>query len=161
MLEIFENFVNKSENDNEWLLFFEDDVRPVNIDVNEDLTKLYNVPLDAELIRPYIGKNEQCNLQDVKYNVSFNGGLNHALYISSGGCKKVLNYARKYQWKYICDIDIYKIARGCSGFPTGYDCWSLDSCNGNNDISWRLEEHEKINTYHLSHVIFNQTSNWI
>jgi hypothetical protein len=63
MLEIFENFVNNRETENDWLLYFEDDVRPINLDKSEDLTKLYNIPLDAELIRPYMGKNEICNLK--------------------------------------------------------------------------------------------------
>jgi hypothetical protein len=68
MLEIFENFVNES-NENEWMLFFEDDVRPININSNKDLTKLYNIPYDAELIRPYIGLNEQCELRNINYKV--------------------------------------------------------------------------------------------
>ena len=60
-LEIFEKFVNES-NGNEWLLHFEDDVRPVNIDVNENLNYLYNIPKDAEFIRPCLGHNKHCKL---------------------------------------------------------------------------------------------------
>jgi len=56
MLEIFENFVNKYEK--QWLLYLEDDVRPINVDKNDNLNILYNIPADAELIRPYIGKNK-------------------------------------------------------------------------------------------------------
>lgn len=159
MLEVFENFVNESTSENSWLLYFEDDVRPINIDVEEDLTKLYNIPFDAELIRPYIGKNEHCDLKNVNYRISYSGGLNHAFYISVSGCKKVLNYAKKYKWKYVCDIDIYKLAKFCGGFPTGYDGWSLIACDNNNDITCKLEEHEKISMYQLSNCIFNQTSN--
>ena len=157
MLEIFDNFVNNSNSLNEWLLYFEDDVRPINI--TKDLTKLYNIPYNAELIRPYIGKNEQCDLQNIKYNISYGGGLNHAFYISISGCKKVLNYAKKYKWKYSCDIDLYKLAKYCGKYPTGYDGWSLSGCNNNNDITQLIEENEKIYMYQLSHCIFNQTSN--
>jgi len=158
MLEIFENFVNESM-DNDWILYFEDDVRPINVDTNENLTKLYNIPCDAELIRPYIGKNEQCNIANVNYNISFGGGLNHAFYISVYGAKKILNYTKKYNWKHCCDIDIFKIAKHCRLFPTGYDGWDLSSSNGINDITEKLEEEEKINMYQMSHCIFNQTSN--
>jgi len=159
MLEIFDNFVNENTNENSWLLYFEDDVRPINIDIKEDLTKLYNIPCDAELIRPYIGKNEHCDLKNINYCISYGGGLNHAFYISVSGCKKVLNYAKKYKWKYICDIDIYKLAKFCGGFPTSYDGWSLIACNNNNNITPLLEEHEKIVMYQLSNCIFIQTSN--
>ena len=157
MLEIFEKFVNESV-DNEWLLYFEDDVRPINIDKEQDLTKLYNVPIVAELIRPYLGKNEQCDITNVNYKISYGGGLNHAFYISTNGCIKVLHYANKYKWRHVCDVDLYKLATHCCRFPTGYDGWSLLGCDGNNNITEQLEEHEKINMYHLSHCIFNQTS---
>ena len=158
MLEIFENFINESV-DNEWLLYFEDDVRPINIDKTQDLTKLYNVPNDAEFIRPYMGMNESCDIRNISYKYSYSGGNNHAFYISTNGCKKVLNYVKKYKWKYICDIDLYKLAKKCGRYPTGYDNWSLLACNGNNDITECLNEDEKINMYQLSHCIFNQTSN--
>lgn len=157
MLEIFDKFVNESI-DNEWLLFFEDDVRPINLDKEQDLTKLYNVPSDAELIRPYIGKNEHCDITNINYRISYGGGYNHAFYISTSGCKKVLHYANKYKWRHNADIDLYKLAKHCGGFPSGYDGWSLFGCDGNNDITYQLKEHEKINMYHLSHCIFNQTS---
>jgi len=159
MLEIFDNFVSENTNQNSWLLYFEDDVRPINIDVKEDLTKLYNIPCDAELIRPYNGKNEKCELKNVTCKISYGGHLNHAFYISVSGCKKVINYAKKYNWKYNCDIDIYKLAKHCGNFPTGYDDWSLTACNNNNDITSMLEEDEKIVMYQLSNCIFNQTSN--
>lgn len=157
MLEIFNKFVNESI-DNEWLLYFEDDVRPINLDKEQDLTKLYNVPADAELIRPYMGKNEQCDITNVNYRISYGGGYNHAFYISTKGCRKVLHYANKYKWRHNCDIDLFKLARHSGRFPTGYDGWSLSGCDGNNDITGQLEEHEKINMYHLSHCVFNQTS---
>jgi hypothetical protein len=160
MLEIFDDFVNenKNTNENKWLLYFEDDVRPINISNEEDLTKLYNVPNDAELLRPYIGKNENCNFKNINYKISYSGGLNHAFYISILGCKKVLNYAKKYEWKYICDIDLYKIAKFCGGFPTGFDGWTLNSVNNNNDITTHLDENEKLIMYSLDTIIFNQTS---
>lgn len=160
MLEIFDNFVNDNATatENKWLLYFEDDVRPINISTEEDLMKLYNVPSDAELIRPYIGKNENCDLTNVNYRVSYAGGLNHAFYISLAGCKKVLHYAKKYKWKYVCDIDLYKLAKFCGGFPTGCDGWSLTACNNNNDITPKLDENEKIVMYHLDTIIFDQTS---
>ena len=157
MLEIFENFVNQSIG-NEWFLYLEDDVRPINIDKDEDLTKLYNIPSDAELIRPYIGNNEHCDFKNVHYKKSYGGGYNHAFYISTNGCKKVLNYSKKYKWKYACDTDLYKLSRYYGSYPTGYDGWSLISCSGNNDITNVLQEDEKINMYQLSHCIFNQTS---
>lgn len=156
MLEIFERFVSTS-NGNEWLLFFEDDVRPVNISKGEDLTVLYNVPVDAELIRPYIGENTKCNLKDLKYKKSFGGGLNHAIYISTSGCQKVLNYTKKYKWGGCADIDLYKIGIYQVGFPTGYDGWSFSSTNGYLNTP-KIEEEEKLNIYHCSHVFFNQTS---
>jgi len=159
MLEIFENFINNSESDNDWLLYFEDDVRPINIDISEDLTKLYNIPKDAELIRPYIGKNESCDLKNINYRLSYGGGLCHALYISVSGCKKVLNYAKKYKWKYICDIDLFKLSKFCGKYPTGYDGWSFKGSNNLNNITDHLEDDEKINIYHMSNIIFTQTSN--
>ena len=109
MLEIFDRFANQG-NANSWMLFCEDDVRPVNIDVNEDLKVLYNIPKDADLIRPYIGSNTTCKLKDVQYKQSFGGGNNHAFYISRKGCIKVLNYVKKYGWKFVCDVDLYKIS---------------------------------------------------
>jgi hypothetical protein len=158
MLEIFEKFVNENI-DNEWLLYFEDDVRPINIDINQDLTKLYNTPYDAELIRPFNGKNERCDIKNISYNISYAGGLTHAFYISVSGCKKVLNYAKKYGWKYNCDIDLCKLAKHCGRYPVRFDTWCLIACNCNNDITEKLEENEKINMYQISHCIFNQTSN--
>lgn len=154
-LEIFDNFANQ-HNDGDWLLLFEDDVRPVNVSLEEDLTKLYNVPVDAEMIRPYIGKNEHCALTDITYNVSYGGGNNHAIYVSVAGCKKIVNYARTYKWKYDGDIDMYKIAKHCRCFPTGLDGWGLNSTRGKNDVV--LEEDGKLSTYQMSYVIFNQTS---
>jgi len=158
MLEIFENFVNEST-DNEWLLYFEDDVRPINIDINQDLTKLYNIPEDSELIRPYIGKNEYCNITNINYNISYGGALAHAFYISTNACKKVLNYTKKYNWKHSCDIDLFMLAKHCGKYPTRYDGWYFQGCGGNNDITENLEEIEKINMYQMSNCIFNQTSN--
>jgi hypothetical protein len=158
LLEIFENFVKESVG-NEWFLFFEDDVRPVNLDSEQDLTKLFNVPVDAELIRPYIGKNEPCDLNTVEYHTSYGGGLNHAIYLSTNACRKLVNYARKYTWKHVGDIDLYKLAKHCGRFPTGLDGWTLHSVGGNNQITPKLQEDEKITMYHLSHIIFNQTSN--
>lgn len=160
MLEIFENFVNKYDNlnKNAWLLYLEDDVRPINVDKNDTLNILYNIPIDAELIRPYIGKNEKINMKNMKYNISYGGGLNHAFYISVSGCKKVINYSKKYKWKYVCDIDLYKLAKHCGGFPTRNDGWNLSSTNNNNDITSLLKENEKINMYSMSNIIFDQTS---
>ena len=158
LLEIFDDFVSQSVG-NEWFLFFEDDVRPVNLGVEQDLTKLFNVPLDAELIRPYIGKNEPCDLKKVKYATSFGGGLNHAIYLSTNACRKVVNYARKYTWRHMGDIDLYKLAKHCGRYPTGLDGWTLQSVDGDNQITPKLQENEKITMYQLSHTIFNQTSN--
>jgi len=160
MLEIFDNFINKYKdiNKNAWLLYFEDDVRPINIEEGEDLTKLYNIPIDAELIRPYIGKNEKVDISNINYHLSYGGGLNHAFYISISGCQKVINYSKKYNWKYICDVDLYKLAKGCGGYPLGIDGWSLRSTNGVNNITPLLDENEKINMYSMSNCIFNQTS---
>jgi hypothetical protein len=160
MLEIFENFVNKYENTNknQWLLYLEDDVRPINIDKNEVLNILYNIPVDAELIRTYIGKNEKINMKNMKYNISYSGGMNHAFYISVSGCKKVLNYVKKHKWKYVCDIDLYKLAKHCGGYPTGIDGWSLASTDNSNNITPLLEEKEKIHMYSMSNIIFDQTS---
>ena len=160
ILEIFDKFVNKYKdiNENAWLLFFEDDVRPVNIPIGTDLGKLYNVPVDAELIRPYIGRNTLCNIKNISYNLTYSGGYAHAFYISVSGCKKIINYANKYGWKYIADIDIYKLGKGCGGFPTGWDGWNLDTVHYNNNISNNILETEKIIMYSMSHVIFNQTT---
>lgn len=157
MLEIFEKYVSNS-NGNEWFLYFEDDVRPTNIDKTENLNILYNIPKDAELIRPYIGYNTSCNLKNLKYKKSFGGGLNHAFYISTSGCQKVLHYAKKYKWKYICDIDLYRLSKYCIDIPTEYDGWSFNAIGGYCDISNILEENEKIFIYHCDHIIFNQTS---
>jgi hypothetical protein len=157
MLEIFENFVSES-NGNEWLLFFEDDVRPVNIDKNENLQFLHNVPKDAELIRPYIGSNALCDFKNLKYKKSFNGGLTHAFYISTTGCKKVLHYVKKYKWLFASDIDLYRLSKYSIEVPTGFDAWGLFYVHGFWELSNKLEEDEKICIYHLDHIIFNQTS---
>ena len=155
MLEIFEKFASTSNN--EWLLFFEDDVRPVNISKEEDLTVLYNVPVDAELIRPYIGENTKCKLKDLKYKKSFGGAYNHAFYISTSGCQKVINYTKKHKWKSYADIDLCKMGKYQVGFPTGYDAWSFTQSEGQLNVP-NMEEEEKLNIYHCSHVFFNQTS---
>ena len=154
--EIFENFINESIG-NEWLLFFEDDVRPVNIDKSEDLNFLYNIPKDAELIRPYIGKNSKCKLNDIQYLFSFGGGLNHAFYISTNGCRKVINYAKKYKWKFNCDIDLYKLSKFNQDIPTGYDGWSFSSTEGICDAVKVDSEDEKLAIYQMNHIL-NQTS---
>ena len=157
MLEIFDNFINESDG-NEWLLFFEDDVRPVNIDISENLNFLYNVPKDAELIRPYMGKNTDSELKDIQYKYSYGGDLYHAFYISTSGCKKVINYVKKYGWKFNSDIDIYKLSKFNQDIPTGYDGWSFISTNGLSDAVKVDSEDEKIAIYHMSNIIFNQTS---
>ena len=159
MLEIFDNFVKKYPNKNAWLLYFEDDVRPVNVEEGEDLSILYNVPKDAELIRPYIGLYEPADMTNIKYSHSYGGGLNHAFYISVSGCKKVLKYVENHKWQFVCDIDLYKLARGCDEYPTELDGWSLRSSDGKNDISKEIPNSDKINMYSMSHVIFDQTSN--
>jgi len=161
MLEIFEKFVNKYKvaKPKAWMLYFEDDVRPINVDEECDLTKLYNIPKDAELIRPYMGKNEKCDLGKAQYKISYGGGNNHAFYISVSGCIKILNYVRKYKWRFVCDIDLYKLGKECSGFPTGYDGWSFSATNYENEISNIVNEDEKISMYSIDKIIFNQTSN--
>ena len=155
-LEIFEKFVNES-NGNEWLLHFEDDVRPVNIDKNENLNFLYNIPKDAELIRPYIGLNTKCKLKDINYTESYGGVNNHAFYISTNGCKKVINYAKKYGWKSNSDIDLYKISKFYTGTPTGYESWRIKG-NPCCDFVNLDSDDEKLIVYHMSNIIFNQTS---
>jgi len=158
MLEIFENFANEDENENRWMLYLEDDVRVINLKEGDNLSILYNVPVDAELIRLYNGKNEPCDITNVKYKISHGGGYCHAFYIKVSACKKVIHYAKKYKWKFICDIDIFKLAKHCGNFPTGYDGWTLSATDNVNDITDKLQEDEKINMYHLTHCIFNQTS---
>ena len=157
MLEIFDKFVNESI-DNEWLLYFEDDVRPVNINKSEDLNFLYNVPKDAELIRPYIGNNTNCVLKDIIYKKSYAGGLTHAFYISTNGCKKVINYAKKYGWKFDIDINLYLLSKFNQDLPSGFDGWSFSSTNGLYDAVKVDSKDEKLAIYHMSHIIFNQTS---
>ena len=157
MLEIFERFVENSDG-NEWLLYFEDDVRPVNIDKEQDLNYLYNIPKDAEMIRPYIGKNKKCDIKDIKYSESFGGGYTHAFYISTLGCKKVLHYVKKYKWKWNIDADLFIISKFYIDTPTGYDGWSKRAINGSCDIHNEISEDEKIAIYHTSHILFNQTS---
>jgi len=73
-------------------------------------------------------------MKNMKYDISYSGGLNHAFYISVSGCKKVLNYAKKHKWKYVCDVDLYKLGKHCGGFPTGIDGWNLSNSKNNNDI---------------------------
>jgi hypothetical protein len=157
MLDIFEAFVAEFPFGG-WMLFLEDDVRPVNVADGTDFSVLRNVPADAELIRPIVGRDERTDLGSVTYRASYGGGLNHAFYISSSGCVKVLRYARTHKWRYVADIDLYKLARGCGGFPTGLDGWSLASSENRNDISPLLGEADKIAMYHTSHVLFDQTS---
>ena len=157
MLEIFNNFVKKYKNieDDAWLLYFEDDVRPFNIKPDDDLTKLYNVPVDAELIRPSIGLNKACNLENVNYKISFGGKNNHAFYISLSGCEKVLNYVKNYGWRFDYDIDLYKLGKECRGYPTGFDGWTLAATDNQNEISDLLTDDEKINMYSMNESIFN------
>jgi len=158
MLGIFDWFARQSKG-NEWLLFFEDDVRPVNVGIHEDLGVLYNVPIDADLIRPYIGSNTAFKLTDVRYKPSFGGGLNHAIYISGKGCTKVLNYAKRYGWKFMADIDLYKISVFNEDMPVGIDGWSLRSMGGLCRAVRVDSDEEKLVVYHMDHVLFNQTSN--
>lgn len=157
LLEIYENFVNKYPNKNAWMLYLEDDVRIVNLKPGSDVSILYNVPEDAELIRPYIGKNELTTMNTIKYKKSFGGGNNHAVYISVSGCKKVLKYAKKYKWKYRSDMDLYKLGVGSGGVPTAYDAWTLRETENQNKVSI-IPEEEKIRMYSMDHIIFNQTS---
>jgi hypothetical protein len=157
MLEIFDKFVNESVG-NEWLLFFEDDVRPVNINKSEDLNYLYNIPKDAELIRPYIGNNNKCELKNLQYIKSYGGVSTHAFYISTNGCKKVINYAKKYGWKECADIDLYLLSKFNKEVPTGYSSWSFSTSNGLCDCVKVDSEDEKLAIYHMNHIIFNQTS---
>ena len=157
MLEIFDKFVNESIG-NEWLLYFQDDVRPVNIDISENINFLYNIPNDAELIRPYIGHNKKCELQNIQYKQSYGGGNNHAFYISTEGCKKVINYAKKYGWKFIDDIDLYLLSKFNTEVPTGFNSWSFSCTNGLCDSVKVDSEDEKLAIYHMDHIIFNQTS---
>jgi hypothetical protein len=157
MLEIFENFVNKYKSG--WLLYFEDDVRPVNIPIGTDMGTLYNVPEDAELIRPYIGENTLCDLKNISYNLTYGGVARHAFYISVKGCQKTINFAKKYRWYNHGDITLFKLAKGATEFPIASEGWSFNcSLNGINNISTKLLESEKIIMYSMSHIIFNQTS---
>jgi len=158
MLEIFYIFIQESGNKNQWMYYFEDDVRPVNVNCCDDLKKLYNVPKNADFIRLYIGKNKQHIPKYEKYRISWGGGFNHAFLISTKGCKKVLNYALKYGWKFVCDIDLYKIAKYANNIPVGYDGWSFQSTEGVNNIYSKLNEEEKLNMYGLNRIIFDQTS---
>ena len=158
MLDIFDRFARQSK-DNEWLLFFEDDVRPVNVSIHEDLGVLHNVPIDADLIRPNIGSNTARKLADVRYKPSFGGGLTHAFYISSKGCTKVLNYAKHYGWKFVADIDLYKLSVFNQDMPTGLDGWSLSSTDGLCSAVRVGSDEEKLVVYHMDHILFNQTSN--
>jgi hypothetical protein len=156
MLDIFAEFAK--EHPSGWLLYVEDDVRPVNVRDGANLGVLRNVPADAELIRPIIGRDEPVDIGSVTYRHSYGGGLNHAFYISASGCRKVIRYAMRHTWRYVCDIDLYKLARGCGEFPTGLDGWSLVASGGTNDISALLAEEDKIAMYHTSHILFDQTS---
>jgi len=158
LLEIYEKFVNKYPNKNAWMLYLEDDVRIVNLEPGSDVSILYNVPSDAELIRPFIGSNKMTTMESVKYRKSFNGVYNHAVYISVSGCKKVLKYAKKHKWKYNSDIDLYRLAVGAGGFPTGYESWSFMYSDNQNNISNLIPEEDKIRMYSMDHIIFNQTS---
>jgi len=159
MLEIFELFVQKHQvqKPNAWLLYVEDDVRPINV-LSNDLRSLYHVPQNAEIIRPYIGANSTIDIRNMKYQTSFAGGNMHACYLSISACQKILHYTRKYGWKYPCDVDLFKLAVGCTLFPTGIDGWNFGHCNHQNDITPLLEDSEKINMYSMSHIIFNQMS---
>ena len=158
MLEVFDAFSRESKG-NEWLLYFEDDVRPVNIRVDEDLRFLYNAPEDAEVIRPYIGSNTACALPDLRYAPSYGGGLTHAMYISSSGCRKVVAYARKHGWKHAVDMDLFRMSRCAGETPTGLDGWSFWEQDGSCCVRSRVEKREKLAMYHMNHIIFNQTSN--
>jgi hypothetical protein len=156
MLDVFDEFAREHESG--FLLYLEDDVRPVNVRDGADLGVLHNVPADAELVRPIVGRDEPVDLEAVTYRHSYGGGLNHAIYISASACRKVLRYARRHTWRYVCDIDLYKLARGCGGYPTALDGWSLVASGGANEISPLLAEEDKIAMYHTSHVLFDQTS---
>ena len=119
---------------------------------------LYNIPSDAELVRPYLGSNEMTSMESIKYKKSFNGAMNHAFYISVSGCKKVLKYAKKYKWKYSSDVDLYRLGVGSGGFPTGFDGWSFSGNNDYDNVSNLIPEEDKIHMYSMDHIIFNQTS---
>jgi len=160
MLEIFMNFESEPKGDqNAWLLFFEDDVRVVNVPEGTDLQTLQNVPYDAELVRPFWGSpQERKPLSEIQYHHSWGGGMNHALYISSTACRKVLNYAERHGWRYPADIDLYKLATGCPQYPSGIDGWGLTSSDRKNDISPLLSTEETIKMYHMDYSLYDQTS---
>ena len=159
MLEIFDLFVKKYQfiKSNAWLLYLEDDVRPINLQT-KDVRYLFNIPQNAEVIRPYIGSNSIIDLRQMRYQISFGGGNMHACYLSVSACQKILHYTKKYRWKYPCDVDLFKLAVGCTLFPTGIDGWNFGHCNHQNDITPLLEKSEKIYMYSMSNIIFNQTS---
>jgi hypothetical protein len=98
-------------------------------------------------------------MTNIKYYHSYGGGLNHAFYISSSGCQKVLRYVKNHKWQYVCDIDLYKLAKGCGEYPTALDGWSLHSTGNKNDISPAIPEEDKIAMYHTNNILFDQTSN--
>lgn len=165
MLEVFDAFARENE-PNEWLLYCEDDVRATNVEPHDDLRFLHNVPEDAEMVRPYIGKNSRCSIKDAKYRPSYGGWSAHALYVSGRGCRKVVDYARKHGWRFECDFDMFRMTRSATQVPIGimpawWDGISSDwrlgpahSCN----IPDVLDEHEKLAVYHTDHVLWNQTS---
>ena len=167
MLEIFEKFVEES-NGNEWLLYIEDDVRPVNISKNENLKSLYNIPKDAELIKPDRGNNTSCEIKNMKYKQCYSGAYTHAFYISTSGCIKILNYTKKYKYRYAADVDIYKLSKFYINSPTGFDGWSFIETRDNEilkkkyiefiNILENLKQEEKIAIYYMDNIIFNQTS---
>jgi len=158
MLEIFDNFVKKYPNKNAWMLYLEDDVRIVNLKPGSDVSILYNIPADAELIRPYLGSNEMTTMESIKYKKSFNGVYAHAFYISVSGCKKVLKYAKTHKWKWACDVDLFRLGVGSGGFPTGYDGWSFSGTYNYDNVSNLIPKEDKIHMYSMDHIIFNQTS---
>lgn len=156
-LEMCSRFI-RTNPPHSWAWFFEDDVRACNVKRMEDLTVLYHVPIDAEMIIPIrtLGNDKVFyHPQQTVYRRAWGGGMNQAMLVSTSACQKIIRYAKKFGWKYVVDIDLYRLAKDCLCIPTGYD--------GHQENPWihlskKIPSEDKISMYSMNSYLFNQTS---
>ena len=92
LLDIINDFSNNKEvSDDDWLLYINDNIDSININMKYDLSKLYNVPMGADMINlSYIDENVT-DMKNIKYYKATNGNIENSLYISKKACIKYIN----------------------------------------------------------------------
>ena len=145
-------------NEVQWAWVFEDDVRFCNCEPDCDLRHFHNVPEDAEMLVPCRGDATKVYRPlEATYRPTWNGAQNHAIVLSVAAARKILAYARKYQWQGNSDNDLYRICRGSRDVAVGWGGW-MNARTARERTPVRIPEAEKIIAYSLNTYICNQTS---